>query len=97
MKRFEAKTAADASDPSRGTSYPGLQSRACDWNLQGWGIAPSLRMPPGNSCRPAVWDFGKGQLEDHSRVIVSCGCGMPTAVRMENIQALISATQEFIR
>jgi uroporphyrinogen-III decarboxylase len=34
-------------------------------------------------------------LDDHSRIIVSCGGGMPPAVSTENIQALISATQQF--
>ena len=36
-------------------------------------------------------------LEDHSRVIVSCGGGMPPGVPTENIQALISATGQFDR
>jgi len=34
-------------------------------------------------------------LEDRSRLIVSCGGGMPPAVPTENIQALISATEQF--
>ena len=36
-------------------------------------------------------------LEDHSRLMVSCGGGMPPGAPAENIQALISATREFIR
>jgi uroporphyrinogen decarboxylase len=34
-------------------------------------------------------------LGDRSRVIVSCGGGMPPAVPTENIQALISAAEKF--
>jgi uroporphyrinogen decarboxylase len=34
-------------------------------------------------------------LEDHSRLIVSCGGGMPPAVATENIRALISATEQY--
>ncbi len=34
-------------------------------------------------------------LEDRSRVIVSCGGGMPPGVRTENIQALIRTVKEF--
>jgi uroporphyrinogen decarboxylase len=36
-------------------------------------------------------------LEDHSRLILSCGGGMPPAVTTENIRALISATAQFNR
>ncbi|HTY63327.1 MAG TPA: uroporphyrinogen decarboxylase family protein [Acidobacteriota bacterium] len=36
-------------------------------------------------------------LEDRSRIIVSCGGGMPPAVPTENIQALISATEALTR
>jgi uroporphyrinogen-III decarboxylase len=36
-------------------------------------------------------------LEDHSRLIVSCGGGMPPAVPTENLLALISATAQFTR
>ena len=36
-------------------------------------------------------------LDDHSRLIVSCGGGMPPAVSTENIQALISATERCTR
>jgi uroporphyrinogen decarboxylase len=36
-------------------------------------------------------------LEDHSRLIVSCGGGMPPGVPTENIQALISAAEQFNR
>jgi len=34
-------------------------------------------------------------LEDHSRLIVSCGGGMPPEVPTENIQALVSAVEAF--
>ncbi len=34
-------------------------------------------------------------LEDHSRLIVSCGGGMPPGVPSENIHALIAAVEEF--
>jgi len=34
-------------------------------------------------------------LEDHSRLIVSCGGGMPPEVPTENIQSLISAVEAF--
>jgi uroporphyrinogen-III decarboxylase len=33
-------------------------------------------------------------LEDHSRLIVSCGGGMPPDVPTENIRALIDAVKE---
>jgi uroporphyrinogen decarboxylase len=33
-------------------------------------------------------------LEDRSRIIVSCGGGMPPSVPTENIQALLSATEQ---
>jgi uroporphyrinogen-III decarboxylase len=36
-------------------------------------------------------------LENHSRLIVSCGGGMPPAVPTENLLALISATEHFSR
>ena len=36
-------------------------------------------------------------LEDRSRLIVSCGGGMPPGVPTENIQALIAAVQEETR
>ena len=36
-------------------------------------------------------------LQDHSRLILSCGGGMPPAVTTENIRALISATAQFNR
>jgi len=36
-------------------------------------------------------------LEDHARLMVSCGGGMPPGAPTENLQALISATREFIR
>jgi len=35
-----------------------------------------------------------GSLHDHSRLIVSCGGGMPPGVPTENLQALISAAEE---
>jgi len=34
-------------------------------------------------------------LDDHSRLIVSCGGGMPPGVSTENIQALVEAAQQF--
>jgi uroporphyrinogen-III decarboxylase len=34
-------------------------------------------------------------LDDHSRLVVSCGGGMPPGVPTENIQALISAAEHF--
>ena len=34
-------------------------------------------------------------LKDHSRLIVSCGGGMPPGVPTENIRALVEATQQF--
>jgi uroporphyrinogen-III decarboxylase len=36
-------------------------------------------------------------LEDHTRLVVSCGGGMPPAVPTENIRALIAAAQSFAR
>jgi uroporphyrinogen decarboxylase len=36
-------------------------------------------------------------LEDHSRLIVSCGGGMPPGVSTENLQALISAVETYSR
>ena len=36
-------------------------------------------------------------LDDHSRLIVSCGGGMPPAVSTDNLLALISAAEEFSR
>ena len=36
-------------------------------------------------------------LDDHSRLIVSCGGGMPPGVPTENVRALISATENFTR
>jgi uroporphyrinogen decarboxylase len=44
----------------------------------------------------AVTDMLQG-LEDHSRLIVSCGGGMPPAVATENIRALISATEQYFK
>ena len=38
-----------------------------------------------------------GALEDKSRIIVSCGGGMPPKVPTENIEALISAVEELTR
>jgi uroporphyrinogen decarboxylase len=34
-------------------------------------------------------------LTDHSRLIVSCGGGMPPEVPTENIQALVAAVEQF--
>jgi uroporphyrinogen-III decarboxylase len=48
---------------------------------------------PGDVTR-SVTDMLKG-LEDRSRLIVSCGGGMPPGVPTENIQALITAVEQF--
>ena len=42
----------------------------------------------------SVMDMLKG-LQDHSRLIVSCGGGMPPRVPTENIEALIAAVEQF--
>jgi uroporphyrinogen-III decarboxylase len=44
----------------------------------------------------SVTDMLNG-VEDYSRLIVSCGGGMPPAVATENLLALISATEQFTR
>ncbi len=49
---------------------------------------------PGDVQR-AVTDMLKG-LQDHSRLIVSCGGGMPPHVPTENIEALVVAVERFI-
>lgn len=46
--------------------------------------------------RRAVKDM-LGSLEDHTRLIVSCGGGMPPRAPTENIQALIDAVNEITR
>jgi len=43
----------------------------------------------------AVKDMLK-ELQDHSRLIVSCGGGMPPRVPTENIEALVAAVEQFI-
>ena len=59
-------------------------------------IPPRDVLAAGNpdDVQRAVTDMLKG-LQDHSRLIVSCGGGMPPRVPTENIEALVVAVDRF--
>ena len=60
-------------------------------------IPPRDVLAAGNpdDVQRAVADMLEG-LQDHSRLIVSCGGGMPPRVPTENIEALVAAVERFV-